>query len=241
MAAGYKRLTRKARHIIRHLPRIKHASVQDQAVHELRHEVSRTHGFKGPGKAPGRSEAGQWRPLSRKAKHLLTRLRKAKVWGMQKRLVNELAEEIKRGRSIERVRSVARAAAARTRRAGGRFRETVNRGQERLLTRAERKQAEREKRGPREMPAAVRRSRQRYAGPFSSARAHRRWGRSVARREVPGSWLSRVRAMHRRPVRRAPGMPRPAPVLSRPEREGPVRIPVRERRPAPRPRPARTR
>ena len=62
MARGYKRLTRKARHIIRHLKRTKHASVQDQMIHELRHEVSRTHGFRGPKKAPDGSKAGHWRP-----------------------------------------------------------------------------------------------------------------------------------------------------------------------------------
>lgn len=208
MATGYKRLTRKARHIIRHLPRIKHASVQDQAVHELRHEVSRTHGFKGPGKAPGRSEAGQWRPLSRKAKHLLTRLRKAKVWGMQKRLVNELAEEIKRGRSIERVRSAARAAAARANRVGGRFRETANRGQERLLTRAERKQAEREKRGPREVPGLR----------LSRARAAlRRPGRRAPGMPRPAPVLSRPEREGpvRIPVRERRPAPRPRPARTR--------------------------
>lgn len=111
---GYKRLTRKARHIIRHLPRIKFAAVQDQAIHELKHEVSRTHGFKGPGKAPDRSKAGHWRPLTRKAKQMLTRLRKAKVWSMQKQLVNELAREMERGRRLaDRARVRAQAAATR--------------------------------------------------------------------------------------------------------------------------------
>jgi hypothetical protein len=113
---GYKRLTRKARHVIRHLRRTKHASVQDQMVHELRHEVSRTHGFSGPKKAPDRSGAGMWRPLTRKAKKILSRLRRAKVWSVQKQLVNELAREIEHGRRLaERARERARRAAARVR------------------------------------------------------------------------------------------------------------------------------
>jgi len=159
---GYKRLTRKARHLIRHLKRTNHASVQDQMVHELRHEVSRTHGFRGPRKAPDLGKAGRWRPLTRRAKQILTRLRKAKVWQVQKQLVTELSREIERGRRrVDRVRKAAKRGRARvrtggrrvrggvqrTRRAGTRFRGAVSRGQEKLLTRAERKQAAREKSG----------------------------------------------------------------------------------------------
>jgi len=167
---GYKRLTRKARHLIRNLKRTKHASVQDQMVHELKHEVSRTHGFRGPKKAPGRTGAGHWRPLTRKAKQLLSRLRKAKVWRVQKQLVLELADEMEHGRRrVDRARQAAargrarvragggraRAGAKRTRRAGIRFRGAAAKGQERLLSRAERKQDEREKRGPRQ-PGRIR-------------------------------------------------------------------------------------
>ena len=231
MARGYKRLTRKARHIIRNLKHTKHASVQNQMIHELRHEVSRTHGFRGPGKAPDLGKAGRWRPLTRKAKQILARLRKAKVWSVQKRLVTELAKEIEHGKRVaDRAKQAAkraqarakaaarrtRAGAQRTRRAGSRFRKAANQGQERLLTRAERKQGEREKNMPRQS------SRQPYAGPFSSRRAHRRWGRAKARREVPGlftrfaqrrgrkqrspeqkAWTYRAQAAENRAVRRA--------------------------------------
>lgn len=229
---GYKRLTRKARHLIRHLKRTRHASVQDQMVHELRHEVSRTHGFRGPKKAPDPGKAGRWRPLTRKAKQLLTRLRKAKVWRVQKQLVTELAREIERGRRrIDRARQAAvrgrarvragggrvRAGAQRTRRAGARFRGRVRNGQEKLLTRAERKQAEREKRGPRK-PGAVRRLR--GAAQASARRARRRiratWryrhpGR--ARRTTPAPLrprTARAQAPSVRPLRpvRAPRAPR---------------------------------
>jgi hypothetical protein len=244
MARGYKRLTRKARHVIRHLRRTKHASVQDQMIHELRHEVSRTHGSRGPKKAPDRASAGHWRPLTRKAKQMLTRLRKAKVWSVQKQIVNELARELERGRRVAdrarqaaaRARARMQAGVARTRRAGSRFRGTVSRGQERLLARAESKQAGREKPG-----------RQPYAGPFRSRRAHRRWSRQKARREVPGmlarlaqrrgwsrpypgqqGWTRRAQAAEDRAARRNARPPLPA------------RTP-RPMRPARTPRPARTR
>jgi hypothetical protein len=245
MARGYKRLTRKARHIIRHLRRTKHASVQDQMVHELRHEVSRTHGFRGPGKAPDRSKAGNWRPLTRKAKQMLTRLRKAKVWSVQKQIVNELAREMERGRRVadrarqavlrararaeaagrrvragaERTVRASRTAGRRTRngwnharphaaRAGRKFRATVNRGQERLLARAERQQAGRQKRGPGRIRRSVR-----------SARDNAR--RRLRSRQQP---------------RRAPSRPRPRPLQYRAPRTPRAPRPPRTRR-----RPARTR
>jgi len=247
---GYKRLTRKARHLIRHLKRTKHASVQDQMVHELRHEVSRTHGFRGPKNGPKPGAAGHWRPLTRKAKQMLTRLRKAKVWSVQKQLVNELAREIERGRRVaDRVREKARrarqktgAAAARARngarragrtargaargtrngwnrtrphaaRAARAFRVTVNRGQERLLTRAERRAAQR---GPRK-PGRIRKS--------------VRSARDGARR--------RLRSRRRPVQRRTPPSLRPRPARVQ-NRTGRVPRPPRTRR-APRPRPARTR
>lgn len=233
MAYGYRRLTRKARHLIRHMRHTKHASVQDQQIHELRHEVSRTHGFRGPKKGPKPGEAGHWRPLTRKAKQLLTRLRKAKVWSVQKQLVNELAREIENGRRrVDRVRQSAargrdhvkaggkrvREGAKRTRRAGTRFRGHVKNGQEKLLARAERKQAERENRGPRK--------------PRTRIGTRLRAGTDRARK--------RVRTRRRtRPVSRTPAPLRPSPArmqyraprtLRAP---APVRVPrVRIRRPA---------
>ena len=210
MARGYKRLTRKARHIIRHLPRIKFAAVQDQAIHELKHEVSRTHGFKGPKKGPSAATAGHWRPLTRKAKKILGRLRKAKVWSMQKQLVNELAKEIERGkRAAERVKRAAAAARGRGRQA----RQAVNRGQEKLLTRAERKQAQRGPRKPGRFRQSVRSARD---------NTRRRLRARRPRRQAPAPLRPRpARAQNRIP--RAPRPPRPRPART------------------PRPRPARTR
>ena len=205
---GYKRLTRKARHLIRHLKRTRHASVQDQMVHELRHEVSRTHGFRGPKKAPDLGKAGRWRPLTRRAKQILTRLRKAKVWQVQKQLVTELSREIERGRRrVDRVREAARrgrtrlhtgggrvrAGAKRTRRAGVRFRRSVASGQEKLLTRAERKQDGREKQGPRK-PGRARRLRLAVQFPRHRNR------RFITRRGHPG----RVRSTIPAPLRPGP-------------------------------------
>ena len=236
---GYKRLTRKARHLIRHLRRTRHASVQDQMVHELRHEVSRTHGFHGPKKAPDRSPAGRWRPLTHRAKQLLTRLRKAKVWGVQKQLVNELEEEIQRGRRLERAKAAARSAAARARQAAGRFRGAVRQGQERLLTRAERRQSEREagkrkpalstraRRGIRERTAALRGK----VGVGLRSRFRRR------QRVAPGD-LGWERSRYN------PQSPRYRPLAERPRNRGrgPRPVPARRRTPrTPRPRPVRTR
>lgn len=240
---GYKRLTRKARHLIRHLRRTRHASVQDQMIHELRHEVSRTHGFHGPKKAPERSSAGHWRPLTRRAKQMLTRLRKAKVWSVQKQIVNELAREIERGRRMaDRARERARGAAKRVRagyersgrasRAAGRgarkawntARPRVSKAQERMLARAERRQGERE--------AGKRK-------PALTARA-RRAVRDRAGR-IRGSAGSRLRSLRRT---RVPGR-KPGPVPSRPVRALPRPAPVRPRAPRVRaarsPRPARAR
>ena len=240
MARGYKRLTRKARHLIRHLKRTKHASVQDQMIHELKHEVSRTHGFCGPKKGPKPGDAGHWRPLTRKAKHLLSRLRKAKVWSVQKQLVNELAKEIERGRrAVERVReraqrvqARAKAAAARTRagaertgrtarsaarktrngwnrarphaaKTGRKFRATISRGQERLLTRAERRQAQRGPRKPGRIRQSVRSARE-------NARRRLRARKRPGRRPLPARAASRA-SRPARPARpaRTPRTPRP--------------------------------
>ena len=252
MARGYKRLTRKARHLIRHLKRTKHASVQDQMIHELKHEVSRTHGFRGPKKGPRPGDAGHWRPLTRKGKQILTRLRKAKVWSVQKQLVNELAKEIERGRrAVDRARQAAlrararaaaagrrvRAGAKRTGRGAVRFRKTVNRRQERLLTRAERRQAER---GPRK-PGRVRSRVQ------SWQRTRQRRPRT---RQLNGGRWTPVRGRGSRPPKtlRDPGWersrynpqsPRYRPLTERMRNRGrgPRPVPARRRTP----RPARTR
>lgn len=113
---GYRRLTRKARHLIAQLRHTRHASVQSAAIHELQHEIDRRHGKRAKGKSPDHGPAGRWRPLTHKAKQLLTRLRRAKVWRVQKQLVRELAREIERGRrSIDKIRqsrAVAKAGAA---------------------------------------------------------------------------------------------------------------------------------
>lgn len=245
---GYKRLTRKARHLIHHLRRTKHASVQDQMIHELRHEVSRTHGFRGPKKAPERSGAGHWRPLTRKAKQILTRLRSARVWSVQKQLVTELARELENGRRrVDRVRQSAargrdhvkagrnrvKAGAKRTRKAGTRFRGHVKNGQEKLLARAERKQGEREKRGP---------------GKRTRLRRSVRDNASRLRRRLRASWRYRHAGRARRRFRtrrlsgrtgRAPSPMRPSPARMQyraprtPRASLPVRAPrVRIRRPA---------
>jgi hypothetical protein len=230
---GYKRLTRKARHLIRHLKRTKHATVQDQMVHELRHEVSRTHGFRGPKKAPDLGKAGRWRPLTRKAKQLLTRLRKAKVWQVQKQLVTELSREIERGRRrVDRVRRAAkrgharvRAGAQRTRRAYARFRSAARRGQERLLTRAERKQAEREKRGPRRAAPARATLRWRLSpGRARSALKQWRWARTTPRDHAWEQSRYNAQSPRYRPAGRRRGI-RPA----RPARSSAVPAPARPR------------
>lgn len=105
MASGYKRLSRKARHLIHHLKRSKHASVQNTMVHELQHEINRHWGSRRQPRRHNPGNAGQWRPLTRRAKQLLTRLRKTKVWSVQKQLVREIIREIERGKRLaERIR-----------------------------------------------------------------------------------------------------------------------------------------
>jgi hypothetical protein len=225
MATGYHRLSRKARHLIRQLRRTKNAALQRLHLHELRHAISRRHGFGGPGKMPDLGKAGRFRPLTRRAKQLLTRLRRSRVWSIQKQLVNELVREIEKGRYLrERVaRSRPARAARRARQKGREFRRGVQRAQERHLARAERRQGERE-RGTRKPPLAAR---------------ARRKGREVlgGTRDRIRSWRSR-RAGQARPQR----SPRPAPPRPvRVPRPSPVRPRARFRAARPAPVRARTR
>jgi hypothetical protein len=105
MAKGYRRLSFRARHLIRQLRHTRSAVLQRLHLHELRHAISRKHGFRGPKKTPDLGKAGHFRPLTRKARQLLTRLRKARVWSVQKNIVNVLEKEIERGRYLrERIR-----------------------------------------------------------------------------------------------------------------------------------------
>ena len=156
-----KRVTWRQRRLIRHLSRSRHASVQDAAVHELHRSMRRSHGLFPP-KAPGISSHGTYRPLTRRAKSLLSRLKGARQWSVKKNILGELAREMKNGkRLIDRVKEKAQRAAARAERAmeragraasragravtrkDGAVRRRVIAGQERLLSRAERKQGER--------------------------------------------------------------------------------------------------
>jgi hypothetical protein len=253
MARGYKRLSFRARHLLRQLGKAKNVTLQRLNLHELRHAISRKHGFKGPKKAPNPGKAGLYQRLSGKARHLVRRLRHSRTWQVQKQSVTELEREVERGaqiaqarearrqrredridRAYERAKRVAervQKAAKRTGRAAGaagrkgwdrarphvasagrKFRGTVNRGQERLLTRAERKQRDRAKRGPGRIRRSVRSA------------------RDGARR--------RFRPNRQQP-RRAPLRPRPARVQIGPPRPSrPPRPPRAARAPQP---PARTR
>jgi hypothetical protein len=210
------------RRLIRHLKRSRHASVQDAALHEIHRGVRRSHGLKPP-KAPAISGHGTYRPLTRKAKGLLARLRTARQYSVKKNILGELAREMKNGRRLaDRARLMARRAADRAKRAGraftrkdGAVRRRVIAAHGRHLARAERRQREREA-GTRKMPIGTRAARavrnrlpsrrSPYHGPFRSRRAHRRWGRQKARREVPGllTWFAQRRGwQHRSPEQRA--------------------------------------
>ena len=239
MAKGYHRLSFRARHLIRQLRRTRSAVLQRLHLHELRHAISRKHGFRGPKKTPDLGPAGHFRPLTRRARQLLTRLRKARAWSVQKNIVNVLEKEIERGRYLrEKVRAlpaVARGARAwhaagrGARRAGRGIRAAAGRAGRagRAAWRKGRPHLERAGRAARER-ARKAAGRERYRGPFPSARAHRRWGRGVARREVPGvfarfaarrgwtrvadghHWTPAARRLEGRARRPTPGTPAPA-------------------------------
>ncbi len=122
-----RRVTFRQRRLIRHLGRSKHASVQDAALHEVHRSMRRSHGLKPP-KPPSISSPGTWRPLTRKAKALLSRLRGARQWNVKKNIMTELARELEHGRRIaqrlqeaaQRARAKAQAVAARVRAGAGR-------------------------------------------------------------------------------------------------------------------------
>jgi hypothetical protein len=118
MASGMKRLSGKARHLIHRLRGEKHVTVQRTMVHELKHEIDRQWGTRRrvPSIDPG--APGRHRPLSGRAKAILTRLRKTRVWSVQKQLVAELTREIEKPyRKIRKVIAAAKLAAERARRA----------------------------------------------------------------------------------------------------------------------------
>jgi hypothetical protein len=215
MAFDYRRLSRRARHLMRRLKRTKHASVQQVTVHELNNEIHRRRFGRAARTAePAAARLGHWRPLTRRAKKLLTQLGRAKVWVIQRRLVKELVTEMENGR---------------------RFLATRVHKAKRRLTRAARPLV----RGKRAVGRAIRSRRTwratgrtwqsvRQPGSrerqFSATRAGRRWHRQNARRDVPGSVVTRVRRQRQpRPApapartapapggRLAPGSTRPAP------------------------------
>jgi hypothetical protein len=116
---GYKRLSFKARHIIRRLRRTRYASVQDMHLHELGREInSRWSGRRKAHTAPDLSDTGVWRPLTYRARRILAELRKTRVWRVQQRLLAELGRELKRGRrslgrTVRQVRTAGRRRLAR--------------------------------------------------------------------------------------------------------------------------------
>jgi hypothetical protein len=229
MATGYHRLNRKARHLIRQLRRTKNAALQRLHLHELRHAISRRHGFRGPKRTPDLGRAGHFRPLTRRAKQLLTRLRKARVWSVQKRIVNELAREIEKGRYLRdrvmgaaaRARKVPERMVAREKRVrerlarGGRtLRGRVQRAHEPHLARAERRQAERE--AGKRKSLLRHRLRQRASGWRQRASGWRRRGRSGPQREPRSPRTFRTRPAPAQGTRsRLTRLARPRPARAR--------------------------
>jgi hypothetical protein len=227
-----KRMSFRARRLIRHLRRSGYASVQDVTLHEIRRDVHRRHGLKAP-KTPDVSGHGQRRPLTRRAKRILARLRSARMWNVKKHLIAELAREMKHGQRLaDRLRQAAQRVRDRARRARDRARKirgAVSRAQEGMIARAERRAAERAKRGPRQ-PGRVRqrarslRTRTRTA--VTGFRDRMRPGRSRRPRPANG-WHPAPRTipaqMTRRPPRsRALRSPRPV-RAPRPARAGRTR------------------
>ena len=227
MARGYKRLSRKAQHLIRRLKRASSRSVQ-QAIHP-RAPRMRSTGAAGSGPEEGprpRGTPAVHRPLTRKAKQILSRLRKTKVvvgaeaapggTGTRdgarqaprragKRDRGAGTQEGEAGRETDPQRRQARPGHRQadleprrpgTARAAGKAAQAASRAQEPLLTRHERKQAERAKRGPRTPPAPRRDGSARPAGSAAVAGRYAGPSRSPARRA---------------PAPRAPAHPAPEP------------------------------
>ena len=238
MARGYKRLSFRARHLLRQLGKAKNITLQRLNLHELRHAISRKHGFKGPKKTPGLGTPGLYQRLSRRARHLMRRLRHSRTWQVQKQTVNELEREVERGARIAQAREtrrerreerIDRAAeragrmAKRAQERGRQFRKWAQRKQEPALARAERRQA---KRGPRK-PGRIRSRVQ------SWQRTRQRRPRT---RQLNGSRWARVRGRGSRPPKTL--RPQPAQVRNLTPRTPRAPRPPRTRAPR---RPARTR
>lgn len=223
--AGYKRLGRRGRHLIRQLRKSRHAAVQRTIVHELKSHVSGRHGYQYTSGPPDLGKPGRYRPLTRKAKQLLTRLRQARVWSVQKKIIAELEREIERGKRLaERIRKHryvqrTRRAGRSLRRNGKAFRSWAQQVQERHLRRAERHQAGREA-GRRRPPLAARMGRR--------------------SRETARSLRARVTRRRSRPAPQARPGRVPQPAGARTLRPAPRTRPARVPR-ARTPRPARTR
>lgn len=230
MAHGYRRLSFRARHIVRQLRKARNVALQRMHLHELRHAIARKHGFRGPKKAPDPGTPGMYQRLSRRGRHLLRRLRGSREWAVQKRTVAELGHEVERGARIaerreqrqaraqlraERRAQRAANAAARARAAGARLRQRIAQAQERPLARAERRQRERQA-GTRKPPLSTR-----------GRRKVRDAGRRLRARIRPRRAPQAPRQIRPAPVRAA----RPA-VTARPRparRLRPVRRPMRAR------------
>ena len=151
MAKGYHRLSFRARHVLRQFGKAKNITLQRLHLHELRHAISRKHGFRGPKGKPKLGQPGLYQRLSRKGRQLVARLRHSRSWQVQKQTVNELEREVARGervalartRRAERRSQRAERMAARMKDRGRKFRKSVQRAHEPHLARAERKQAAR--------------------------------------------------------------------------------------------------
>jgi hypothetical protein len=212
MGFGPKRLSLRARRITRHLARTKNIALQRMHLHELHHAIARKHGVRGPKKAPDPGTPGMYQRLSRRARHLLRRLRGPQEWAPRRRTITELGHEVERGARIAAARDARRARAEARREAraqrrvgqrargeapGQRFRGWVRRIQEPMIKRAERRAAARPAAGTRAPSPRTRQG---------------RYGRNLARRVLPTLQLwahSRTSS----PARPASGRPasRPAP------------------------------
>jgi hypothetical protein len=100
MARGYHRLSFRARHLARQLGNAKNITLQRLHLHELRHAVSRKHGFRGPKGKPKLGQPGLYHRLTRKARDLLRRLRHSRSWQVQKQTITELDREVDRGERL---------------------------------------------------------------------------------------------------------------------------------------------
>jgi hypothetical protein len=237
MRTGYHRLSFRARHVLRQLGNARNIALQRLHLHELRHAISRKHGFRGPKHKPDLGAPGLYHRLSGRARHLIRRLRRSQQWSVQKQTVTELEREVGRGaraaeaREARRQRMAERAErmAKRTRERGRQFRQWAQRKQELALVRAERRQRGREA-GTRRPPLSAR-ARQRGRDALRGTRARvRSWRPRRAPQRSPQPRVAPVRTA-RAPAARTPGLrpvrartaspgrtSRPAPVRTMPTR-----------------------